>query len=291
MQSDGTFTVNWTIGNSETGSNRYMLVRAYSVTPNVGTTNGVTADGTLRTASSGPALRGSGHGRSAGRLGHGHDHRYPRQHRERHAHGHGPVELLGNNKSRSPRPDPSRSSSAGTAPRPPGRFRSARWSPGTPHPRAPPTRSTTTMAPAPVVRSPSKVDETQTVTDLPYGSYTLSEVNAPAGATISPNPAVVGPNSPQVDITVTNPYPNVGSFSVKKQVTGETGGYVAGSQFVVGYSCTNGPSGSLTLDQRRDEVGRQSSRSAPPAPWVRARSRPRPVRATSTTPSRGTRRT
>ena len=30
-------------------------------------------------------------------------------------------------------------------------------------------------------------------------------------------------------------------------MTGETGGYVAGSQFVVGYSCTNGPSGSLTL--------------------------------------------
>ena len=76
--------------------------------------------------------------------------------------------------------------------------------------------------------------QTQTVTDLPYGSYTLSEVNAPPGATISPNPAVVGPNSPQVDITVTNPYPNVGSFSVKKQVTGETGGYIAGSQFVVG---------------------------------------------------------
>ena len=45
-EDNGTFTVDWTVGNSETPSTHFMLIRAYSVTPNVGTTTGLTADAT-----------------------------------------------------------------------------------------------------------------------------------------------------------------------------------------------------------------------------------------------------
>ena len=45
-EENGTFTVNWTVGNSESQPEHAMLVRAYSVTPNVGTTTGLTADST-----------------------------------------------------------------------------------------------------------------------------------------------------------------------------------------------------------------------------------------------------
>ena len=96
--------------------------------------------------------------------------------------------------------------------------------------------------------------ESATVGDLPYGSYTLSEVDAPPGATISPNPAVVGPDSPTVTVTVTNPYPNVGSFSVTKHVTGATEGYVAGSTFTMSYDCSNGSDGTLTLADGETET-------------------------------------
>ena len=89
--------------------------------------------------------------------------------------------------------------------------------------------------------------ESTTVGDLPYGSYTLSEVDAPPGATISPNPAVVGADSPEVKVTVTNPYPDLGSFSVTKAVTGATEGYVEGSTFTVSYDCSNGTDGTLTV--------------------------------------------
>jgi hypothetical protein len=49
-------------------------------------------------------------------------------------------------------------------------------------------------------------------------------------------------------VTLTNPINRVvGSFSVTKHVTGETAGYVADSTFTVGYSCSDGSSGTLTL--------------------------------------------
>ena len=35
---DGTYSVNWTISNSESSAERYMLIKAFTVTPNVGTT-------------------------------------------------------------------------------------------------------------------------------------------------------------------------------------------------------------------------------------------------------------
>jgi hypothetical protein len=92
-----------------------------------------------------------------------------------------------------------------------------------------------------------KGGETATVADLPYGSYTLSEVNAPAGATISPSPAVIGADTSEVKITVTNPYPDLGGFAVTKQVTGAVDGYVEGSEFAVSYECDDGSAGTLSL--------------------------------------------
>jgi uncharacterized surface anchored protein len=40
---------------------------------------------------------------------------------------------------------------------------------------------------------------------LPLGTYTITEVNAPAGATIAPNPVVLGTDGVTVTVTVTNP--------------------------------------------------------------------------------------
>ena len=40
----------------------------------------------------------------------------------------------------------------------------------------------------------------------------------------------------------------LGGFTVTKHVTGETGGYVAGSTFTVSYTCSDGTSGTLTLN-------------------------------------------
>ena len=51
-----------------------------------------------------------------------------------------------------------------------------------------------------------------------------------------------------VGVVLTNPLVRVeGGFTVTKHVTGETGGYVAGTTFPVDYSCSNGASGTLHL--------------------------------------------
>ena len=51
-----------------------------------------------------------------------------------------------------------------------------------------------------------------------------------------------------VGVVLTNPLVRVlGGFTVTKHVTGETGGYVAGSTFTVGYTCSNGTDGTLVL--------------------------------------------
>ncbi len=51
-----------------------------------------------------------------------------------------------------------------------------------------------------------------------------------------------------VGVTLTNPITRVlGGFTVTKHVTGETAGYVAGSQFTVAYSCSDGTTGTLKL--------------------------------------------
>ena len=48
---------------------------------------------------------------------------------------------------------------------------------------------------------------------------------------------VANSSSNTVGVTLTNPLTRVlGGFTVTKHVTGETGGYVAGSTFTVGYS-------------------------------------------------------
>ena len=55
-----------------------------------------------------------------------------------------------------------------------------------------------------------------------------------------------------VGVVLTNPLVRVlGGFTVTKHVTGETGGYVAGSTFTVSYSCSDGTSGTLTPEGRR----------------------------------------
>ncbi len=51
-----------------------------------------------------------------------------------------------------------------------------------------------------------------------------------------------------VGVVLNNPIRRVlGGFTVTKHVTGETGGYVAGSQFTVSYSCSDGTTGTMTL--------------------------------------------
>ena len=57
----------------------------------------------------------------------------------------------------------------------------------------------------------------------------------------------VSPATRTATINVTNTFPDFGGFTVTKHVTGETGGYVAGSTFSVAYSCSGGLSGTLTL--------------------------------------------
>ena len=71
--------------------------------------------------------------------------------------------------------------------------------------------------------------------------------------TINPNPVTVSPDSRTATITVTNTFPDVGGFTVTKHVTGETGGYVAGSTFSVAYSCSNGAAGTLSLTDGADQ--------------------------------------
>ncbi len=91
--------------------------------------------------------------------------------------------------------------------------------------------------------------QTVTVSSLPFGTYTLSEVSPLPGdkVTITPNPVTVSPSSRTATIGVTNTFPDLGGFNVTKQVTGATAGYVAGSKFSVAYSCSNDVNGTLTL--------------------------------------------
>ena len=97
--------------------------------------------------------------------------------------------------------------------------------------------------------------KTVTVGNLPFGSYTLSEVSPPAGdkVTISPNPVTVSPDTRTANISVTNAFPDDGGFTVTKHVTGETGGYVAGSTFTVAYSCSNGAIRHADAGRRRHQ--------------------------------------
>jgi hypothetical protein len=102
---------------------------------------------------------------------------------------------------------------------------------------------------------------------LPLGtSCTLSETaKAPLadasyayGAPVfSANPVVVTSNTVPVAVSLSNPINRVlGGFSVTKHVTGETAGYVANSTFSVGYSCSDGSSGTLTMkDGETKSVG------------------------------------
>ena len=49
-------------------------------------------------------------------------------------------------------------------------------------------------------------------------------------------------------MVLTNPLTRVlGGFTVTKHVTGQTGGYVAGSTFTVSYTCSDASHGTLTL--------------------------------------------
>ncbi|MEZ5143214.1 MAG: hypothetical protein R2726_11950 [Acidimicrobiales bacterium] len=54
---------------------------------------------------------------------------------------------------------------------------------------------------------------------LPLGQYTLSEVGAPSGATISPNPVTLSQDGKTVMVTATNPYP-AAKLAIHKVETG-----------------------------------------------------------------------
>ncbi len=103
--------------------------------------------------------------------------------------------------------------------------------------------------------------QTATVNGLPLlTTCTLAETNKPSTKdasyvwgsetwTPSSSLTIVANNSNNtVGLVLTNPLVRVeGGFTVTKHVTGETGGYVAGSTFPVDYSCSNGASGTLHL--------------------------------------------
>ena len=100
--------------------------------------------------------------------------------------------------------------------------------------------------------------ETKAVIDLPIGATcTLHEVSKPAtsGPSYVYGPEVFVPSNVvtigaggKVKVTLENPIERIaGGFSVTKNVTGETGGYVPGSTFTVSYDCDNGTSGDLVL--------------------------------------------
>jgi hypothetical protein len=104
-----------------------------------------------------------------------------------------------------------------------------------------------------------KDGETKSVGSLPLlTTCALSETAKPATTDVSyaygaesftPSSNVtINTNTAPVSVTLTNPINRVlGGFSVTKHVTGETAGYVANSTFTVGYSCSDGSSGTLTL--------------------------------------------
>ena len=78
-----------------------------------------------------------------------------------------------------------------------------------------------------------------------------------------------------VGVVLTNPLVRVdGGFTVTKHVTGETGGYVAGTTFPVDYSCSNGASGTLHLTDGATGGRHRPAAAAPPARCRRGPSRP-----------------
>ncbi len=68
--------------------------------------------------------------------------------------------------------------------------------------------------------------ETWTSDPLRLGTYDITERNAPAQATIVPNPAVLDTDGATVAVTATNPYPDyrnpVGRITIAKVVVGDT---------------------------------------------------------------------
>ena len=67
-------------------------------------------------------------------------------------------------------------------------------------------------------------DETWTSDALPYGTYTITEVGAPTGHTIVPNPVVLDAEGAEtVQVLVTNPYRDLhGKLAIEKIETGDT---------------------------------------------------------------------
>jgi uncharacterized surface anchored protein len=64
--------------------------------------------------------------------------------------------------------------------------------------------------------------ETWTSDWLPLGTYTVTEVDAPDGATIEPNPVVLDTDGATVTVTATNPYPDhQARLAITKVETGE----------------------------------------------------------------------
>ena len=121
------------------------------------------------------------------------------------------------------------------------------------------SRSTTPARTAPRHACTLTDGQTQSVSGLPLlTTCTLTESGKPATTDISyvygteswtpSNVVTISSSETPVSVTLTNPIDRVlGSFSVTKHVTGETGGYVEGSQFTVDYTCTDGSSGTLHL--------------------------------------------
>lgn len=73
--------------------------------------------------------------------------------------------------------------------------------------------------------------ETWTSGVLPFGTYTLTERDAPTGHTIVPNPVTIDDEVEVVSVTATNPYRDLqGRLSIRKVVTGPE---MPGHQFTI----------------------------------------------------------
>ncbi|HEY5156087.1 MAG TPA: DUF5979 domain-containing protein, partial [Acidimicrobiales bacterium] len=255
-QDNGKYTVNWTISNSESSAGRYMLVKAFSVTPNDGTTSGLTANGSYTGVVSAGNPAGATVVAPSGTVpattvdipanvtsitlsitGYWH-----------YSTGNGTFNEV--TQQAQATVDLSKVCN--------GSLKITKTVTGQ---TAPPDATYTVSYDNGKGTSGQvqiKGGETKTVTGLPYGSYTLAEVGNPPNdqATITPNPAVVNVEVPQATINVKNAFPDKGGFTVTKHVTGETAGYVAGSTFTVHYVCGTVASGDLTLiDGQTKAVG------------------------------------
>jgi len=87
---------------------------------------------------------------------------------------------------------------------------------------------------------------------LPLGSYTVTEVDPPAGHELTPNPAVIDEDGETVLVTATNPYPDrTGHITIEKVETGETapgGSYEFTVDGPVSFTATVPAGGSYTSD-------------------------------------------